>query len=270
MDLSWLTGLFKAGSCQQTIASAVDSEPVDEDANLVDSSQPDRACRDFVASRRITRGHDDQGDLYHGPGTLLSLCYEMREAVLSKEGIETHTEGDDFPAPIGSTNNNMDGVDHGGAFFAQHDMQDMYSVKERCTDLLQRMCTIASFEPALEPAGGASIRLPPKQLLLMALPQFLSQVDYSTDIFVPSHLTAQVERVYSRAPTDDAWAISFNAIILLVFSSETWTRDNDPLMLSQFALPLFQATRAALHQARLLTKPKLANVQALILLVCIP
>jgi hypothetical protein len=136
-------------------------------------------------------------------------------------------------------------------------------------DLLERICMLASFEPPMEGHEHVPIRLPPKQLLTMALPQFFSQVDYSTDLFVEAHFTANIERIYSRStsPTDDAWAICCNTVILLVLGSENWTMGNDPLMVTQFAVPLFQAMRAALRQAKFLTTPRLINVQALALLV---
>jgi hypothetical protein len=216
-------------------------------------------------SRRIIRGEDDQGDQYHGPGTLLSLCYELRDAVLSKENN----------APIDANNSKTmasDKTEDAGSrshLLSRHDSIASFPSNDRCTDLLERICTLASFEPPIEGHEHMPIRLPPKQLLLMALPQFFSQVDYSTDIFVEAHFTANIERVYSHSSsqTNDAWAICFNTIVLLVLGSENWTMGNDPLMVTQFAVPLFQAMRAALCQAKFLTTPKLINVQALALLV---
>ena len=135
--------------------------------------------------------------------------------------------------------------------------------------ILQRMCFIASFEPPFEIPDDMSIQLPPRRLLLMVLPQFFAQVDYSTDIFVKRNLFANVEKVYSRSssPANDAWAISFYIIILIVFGSEKMTKANDSLISSQFSFPFLHAIRAALHWAPFLTTSKLINVQALALLV---
>lgn len=132
------------------------------------------------------------------------------------------------------------------------------------------IASLESLEPILDGPEQVQLRLPPKQLLLMVLPQFFSQVDYSIDVFVECHLRQNIEHVYSRPPTsaNDAWAICFNTIILLVLDSEGSNRGNDPLMASQYSLPFFHAMRTALHQAHFLTTPRLINVQALALLVC--
>lgn len=221
-------------------------------------------------SRRIVRGADGVGDQYHGPATLLSLCYDLKESFLSETKRIQSTEETKASPPkavlpdstsIGSPHEIHSVIIDGGAGSA--------SLAEVSLELLERLCFVASFETQLDTPEHTSIRLPPKQLLLMVMPQFFSKVDYSTDIFVESQLTANMERIYSRAPApdNDAWAICFNTIILLVLGSDNSTRSDEPLMESQFSLPFFNAMRAALHQARFLTTPKLINVQALALLV---
>ncbi|XXH00818.1 hypothetical protein Hte_007169 [Hypoxylon texense] len=251
-DISWLTATLKQGGTQQLIANSGTSRTVDNKSDDVESS---RISGDvYMAKRRIIRGQDGQGGLHHGPGTLLSLCQELQDFVLSKEhNLQPNQE------------NAIQVLNERGG-----DAVNESNSSDKRTELLERICIIASFETpfdVLEP-DRASMRLPPKQLLLMASPQFFSQIDHSTDIFVKARFIAQVEAIYSQAlmPTDDAWAICFNTIILLVLGSESWNQGNDGLMASQFALPLFQAMRTALHQARLLTTPKLINVQALALL----
>ncbi|KAI0173498.1 hypothetical protein GGR52DRAFT_388641 [Hypoxylon sp. FL1284] len=266
-DLSWLTTTLKQGGAQRLIANAGGVQPTDK--NVVKAENPQTQSSGHVHTakkRRVIRNQDGQGGLHHGPGTLLSLCQELQDFMLSKEhGLQPAQEqvtallngrGEDASNEIG--------------YSRRRNTQSTISVSDRSAELLERICIIASFatpSDVLEP-DHAPVKLPPKQLLLMALPQFFSQIDYSTDIFMEAHFVAQVEVIYSQPlmPTDDAWAICFNTIILLVLGSDSWTRGNDGLMTSQFALPLFQAMRTALHQARLFTTPKLVNVQALALL----
>lgn len=220
-----------------------------------------------TANRRFIHGQDDQDDQYHGPGTLLSLCYEMKEAFLARGSQELLVKDRDAL----NRNNAMEVAGRDINPSTRLDSPGAFSVNESYIALLERICIIAGLEPPSEIMEPASIRVPPKQLLLMSLPQFFSQIDYSTDFFVRRRLEAQIERVYSERSTlmDDAWAICFNTIILLVWGSESWTRGNDTLMSSQFSFPLLQAMRSALDQARFLTTPKLVNVQSLGLLVCI-
>jgi hypothetical protein len=249
-ELSSLTALLKISESPRH-SRAGSTDGFDDNVSVASHHKSDvTSSPASPTSRRIIRGEDEQGDQYHGPGTLVSLCHELKDAVLAKE---------DTASPDANTNNTNN----------KRHSQCSFSSNETYTDLLDRICILASYEPPMEGHEHTPIRLPPKQLLLMALPQFFSQVDYSTDIFVETHFTANIERVYSRStsPADDAWAICFNTIILLVLGSENWTMGNDPLMVTQFAIPLFQAMRVALRQAKFLTTPRLINVQALALLV---
>ncbi|GAW13911.1 hypothetical protein ANO14919_033030 [Xylariales sp. No.14919] len=262
--LSWLTTVVKTGPSQQIVTARDVSEPTDESITSEDSVQVDAIDRDFTVNKVIIRGQDGQEDQYHGPGTLLSLCHEIKDNFVLKE--------DNMQSPKARSVSNPDGemewTSHQNINSTRKNSQSMFSIHEKCTEVLVQICNLASFEPQLEAAEDISIKLPPKQLLLMSLPQFFSQLDYSTDLFVERHLSAQIQRIYSRAPTvaDDAWATAFNIIIILVLGSESWAQGNDPLMLSQFALPLFRAVQSAFHQPRLLMTPKLINVQALALL----
>lgn len=146
---------------------------------------------------------------------------------------------------------------------------DTNDQRRKCEALLESICSIAAFQPPTEPEEITAIHLPPKQLLLMVLPQFFSHLDSSTDIFVEAKLATNIERVYSSpsTSTNDAWAICFNIIILLVLGAEDPSRGTDSLVGSQFSLPFFHVMRAAFHRAHLLTTPKLINVQSLALLV---
>ncbi|KAH9895428.1 hypothetical protein F4778DRAFT_746711 [Xylariomycetidae sp. FL2044] len=253
-DLSWLTAALKHNGAQQLIANSGTGE--NPDHNVTETDDPGitrRVIGCYPSKGRIMRGQDGTGGLSRGPGTLLSLCQELQDFVLSEESN---------PEP-------HQAVAHEPVSSGRNSTQSMLA-DGRCAELLERICIIASFDTPLEAPEQSRtvIKLPPKQLLLLALPQFFSQIDYTTDIFVETRLVAQVEVIYSQPqiPVNDAWAICFNTIILLVMGSESWSRGNDRLMVSQFAQPLFQAMRTALHQARFLTTPDLINVQALALL----
>ncbi|RYP10951.1 hypothetical protein DL765_007954 [Monosporascus sp. GIB2] len=258
-ELSWLTALYKSLDCRQGIDDCRSNGSVDENAIGTESPLSGTPASESLANRRIIRG-----DQYHGPGTLVSLCCELKETILAKEKMVQPFEKSGSAAP-----SDVEGIDQDNSPSVRNDEQNTIPGGDTCTELLERLCFVASFEPpCLDIPEHAAIRLPPKQLLLMVLPQFFSQVDYSTDVFVESHLAANIERVYSQSPTftDDVWAICFNTIILLVLGSESSLRGSDPLIGSQFLLPFFHAMRAALHQAPFLTTSRLINVQALALL----
>ncbi|KAL2012342.1 hypothetical protein VTN00DRAFT_5060 [Thermoascus crustaceus] len=135
------------------------------------------------------------------------------------------------------------------------------------------MCLEAGIEESFDlPTDHINIRLPPKQFLLMVESQFFDQADYMTDIFVRSSFWSNVDRIYSRAlrPADDAWAICFSTIILLVLGSECFARGNDQVLGSQFLEPFLSTIPAALSNSHILLAPKLINVQALALLYFSP
>ncbi|KAI0432406.1 hypothetical protein F5Y09DRAFT_143871 [Xylaria sp. FL1042] len=262
-DLSWLTATLKQGGAQQPIANSGTSPTVNN--NVASIETPPISGDVYTAKRRIIHSPDGQAGLHHGPGTLLSLCRELQDFVQEEHSPQPNQEH-----VIVALNERGEEVASESSSSRRNNAQSISSISDRRTQLLERICIIANFETpydVLEP-DRASMKLPPKQLLLMALPQFFSQRDHSTDIFVEARFMAQLETIYSQTfmPTDDAWAICFNIIILLMLGSESWAGGNDGLIASQFALPLFQAMRTALHQARFLTTPKLINVQALALL----
>ena len=140
-------------------------------------------------------------------------------------------------------------------------------------DILSRMCAEANSEESfdLQPDQNP-IRLPPKQFLMVVQNQFFQQADSATDVFVQSSFRANVEHIYSRPVTaaDEAWAIIFNTVILLVLGSEVSAGGTEPLIGSQFARPFLVTLRTALSNPRVLMATKLINVQALALLVSSP
>ncbi|KFA51947.1 hypothetical protein S40293_07066 [Stachybotrys chartarum IBT 40293] len=259
-ELFWLTSRLKAesGFFQQRTPSSDSVGLSSDDIRSVDQSGLSATYHKPKVSERVVRGHDNQGDQYHGPGTLVSLCYDLKETLVQKDIL-----GESPESPSSGSSNSKS-----TATAKMHDPPEIHGKKAKCADLMDRICATASFEAQIPLADPVAIRLPPKQLLLMVIPQYLSNVDYTTDLFVEPHLAANIERIYLRPPTpaNDAWAICFNTIILLVLDTEDVRQGNDPLARSQFSLPFFQVTQAAFQQAHLLTTPRLINIQALALL----
>lgn len=109
-----------------------------------------------------------------------------------------------------------------------------------------------------------AICLPPKQLLSMVLSQFFRDADYTTDIFVQTNFQKQLDRVYAHPsdPANEAWAVCFNVIVLLVVGIDQTTKSNDP-----FIQPYLNALRMTVNNPRVFLGPRLVNVQALALLV---
>jgi hypothetical protein len=135
-------------------------------------------------------------------------------------------------------------------------------------DKLQNLCEVAGMTEPLPPCSDQyQIHLPPKQQVITAISHFFQHVDYTTDIFVQSNLLSNIERVYSQPtkPADDAWAICFRTIILLVLGMEISAQSRNALF-GDFACSLLPS-RAALVNSRLLMTPRLIHVQTLILLV---
>lgn len=193
--------------------------------------------------RHIIRSQGDLTDRYHGPATVFALCSQFSDMVLQEQGVEAENP---------------------------HLSQEHSQTTEALKDTLTRMCLEASLEEPFDiNANQASIRLPPKQFLLMVQAQFFQHADHATDLFVQSHFCAVVEEIYSRPFTrsDEPWAVTFNTIILLVLGSEISSQSNDPLIRSQFAMPFLTTVRTALSNPNLLMAPRLINCQTLALLV---
>ncbi|PWY79188.1 hypothetical protein BO70DRAFT_429989 [Aspergillus heteromorphus CBS 117.55] len=132
-------------------------------------------------------------------------------------------------------------------------------------DTLQHLCEITgTVEPFPPYSDRIAAPLLPKEQAITAVDSFLQSQDCQTDVFVPGSLRANLERVYSQhpqQPDDDTWAICFQAITILGLRLETSTQAGFGESARSF-LP----SRAALVNSRLLTTPRLINVQTLILL----
>lgn len=207
------------------------------------------------AHRHILRCSSSLTDRYHGPCTLFALCNEFSDNLLSAQ-----LEKPSNPPKAGCPRK-------------KKQKPNTPAVEDAVKDILGHICLAAGTEEPVDLQSDLiPIRLPPKQFLLMAQTQFFQQADYATDIFMPSHFCSNVERVYSRplTPIDEAWAICFNTIILLVLGPESSTQDCDSLIGSQFIRPFLMTVRSALSNPRVLMAAKIINVQALALLVSIP
>ena len=203
--------------------------------------------------RHIVRSSSNLTDRYHGPCTLFALCNELCDTLLSVQVAQTPTSVDDG--------------------LPQSKRHNRPAINDAAKDLLGRMCLEAGIEESSDfQADFTPVRLPPKQFLLMAQTQFFQQVDYATDLFVQSRFWSNVERVYSRrlTPADEAWAICYNAIILLVLGPASLEQNCDSHIVSQFVGPFLVNIRSALCNPQVLMVAKIVNVQALALLVSTP
>jgi hypothetical protein len=246
-ELSNLAMLLKTNGSQRSSVEIAE----EEDSPLVfmdDDHFIEHAASSPPTDRHIIRSQGDLTDRYHGPATIFALCSQFSDTVLLEHG----SEADILHLPQES--------------LAADRSQTMEALK----DTLTRMCLEASLEEPFDiNTNQASIRLPPKQFLLMVQAQFFQHADYATDLFVQSHFCAVVEEIYSRpfAHNDEPWAITFNTIILLVLGSEMSTQSSDPLFGSQFAMPFLTTVRTALSNPSLLMASRLINCQTLALLV---
>jgi hypothetical protein len=191
-----------------------------------------------LADVQVFHNHADMVERCHGPSSLFVLCNHFRLRALAANGAEDH-----------NNNNN-----HSAA------LQDM----------LQNLCQIAgSTEPFPSYSDQTAIKLLPKQHAMTAVEHFIQHVDCTTDLFVPGNLRAQLDRVYESAapakPGDDVWMICFKVITLLVLGMEISTQA-PTVLVGDFARSLLPS-RASLVNSRLLTTPRLINVQTLVLLV---
>ncbi|TGO49657.1 hypothetical protein BCON_0204g00080 [Botryotinia convoluta] len=183
---------------------------------------------DDYADFHVFYNQTDRIDYYHGPLSLFVLCKQFRSCAVSANDAECNTP-----------------------------LQDM----------LQNLCERAGVVEPFPPFGSQPvINLLPKQQLTTIIGHFFQHVDCAADIFVKSNLLAQVERIYSHNPEpgDDVWAICFQAITVLVWGMEISAQSGNGLF-GDFARS-FLPSRAALVNSRLLTTPRLINVQTLILL----
>lgn len=123
--------------------------------------------------RHIVRSQGDLTDRYHGPCTLFALCSQFSDTAL---------------------------VEQDGSIATHDTVHSDHSLKnEALKDILTRMCLEASLEEPFDiKADHTTIRLPPKQFLMMVQAQFFQRTDYATDLFVQSHFCSVVEEIYSR------------------------------------------------------------------------
>lgn len=180
-------------------------------------------------------GEDEQGSRA-GPFSLLILCETFRQRVLS----------------------------------CREPMATAATARDMLGKSLQALCeTAAETEAFPQCHETGPVELPPKQQVLAAVGQFLQYSDCVTDIFVPSHLMANLETVYAhpqRTGDSELWATCFKTITLLVLGVEINKQQSPPTFVGDFARSMLPS-RITLLTPRLLASPKLVNIQILILLV---
>lgn len=200
----------------------------DNDDN--DGSASHSPYSDYITDSQVLHNQVDKVGFYHGPQSLFVLCKQFRSYVLSTSMVEC---GDPLRVMLQS--------------------------------LSERAGVLEPFPPF---SGQPVVNLMPKQQATTVIGHFLQHVDCTTDVFVKNNLLAHVERIYSQStePVDDVWAICFQAITVLVWGLELSTQAGSGLF-GDFARS-FLPSRAELVTSRLVTTPRLINVQTLILLVC--
>lgn len=231
LSLSIAQNMDQDNSCSisSTRQASVRGSSHEEDDE--DRSTSPSIHNDDCTDLHVFHNQVDMIDYYHGPLSLFVLCKQFRSCALSLSDTECG-------APL--------------------------------QDMLQRLCEKSGvLEPFPSFGGQSVINLLPKQQATTVISHFFQHVDCATDVFVKSNLLAHIERIYSQwtEPGDDVWAICFQAITVLVWGMEISAQAGNGLF-GDFARS-FLPSRAALVNSRLLTTPRLINVQTLILLVCI-
>ncbi|KAF4335934.1 GAL4-like transcriptional activator [Fusarium beomiforme] len=223
MSNSYLTSLVKGGSSVRSLSLPAE-EWVPENHAGTDSAAVSHT------NRHIVRNTSQSLDRYHGPCSLYALCKEFQDDPLF--------------------------------YISENNISGQSAVPEQV--LLQEMINEASNEPHLDmlshPAG---ICLPPRQFLNLVIGPFFKNIDYATDVFVRSNFQPHVDRIYSQpiGPSDEGWAVCFNAIVLLGIKKEPTIQGN-----SHFVQTLLQTLKVAINNPRVFLTPRLVNVQALALL----
>lgn len=205
-----------------------DNNNENDDDNM--SESPSSLLTVKSTGTHIFRSRVDMVDRYYGPSSLFGLCNGFRLRASAASG--------------------------------------MIEPSDSLEEMLESICKIAGTTEHFPAYSDQSLNdLLPKQQTLAAVDKFFQHVDSSTDLFVQSSLLSNLERVYSQPmkSRDETWAICLKTIILLVLGNEMSTQANNALF-GDFALS-FLPSRAALVNSRLLTVPRLINVQTLILLV---
>lgn len=239
--LTNLTTLLKADTTKNPLRLQSEEEMVDADVLSSGCCSANGSSFSRPMDRHIFCDQATHTDRYHGPCSPFSLCKEFSGILLA--GARASND-----ILVRSARENQMG-------------SHRISSSEAVEDALGRMCSDAGADEPYDPqADYVPARLPPKPILLMVILQFFEQSDYATDIFVQSSFMRQVERIYSQhtTPVDEAWVICFNTIILLVLGTENTIQGSDPFLLT---------VRTSLGNSRVLTIPKLVNVQALAILV---
>ncbi|KAF2827804.1 hypothetical protein CC86DRAFT_347591 [Ophiobolus disseminans] len=213
-------------NCEREKGSANDAEDVPEDSGEGGSPDDSSPASRDAIELHIFRNRVDMTDRYHGPSSLFSLCNHFRIRAL-----------------------------------------ECTPPKHPRLDMLHNLCEIAGVTESFPFSTDQPLtHLLPKQQVVTALNFFFQHLDCTIDIFVQSNLLSNLERVYSQPPTpdDDPWVVCFKAITLLVLGTEI-SRRSDNALFGDFTRSILPS-RVGLVNSRLLSTPRLINVQTLIIL----
>lgn len=222
----------QGSSSRRSPVDDYDDDDNDEEEDEDDEEEAFSRPRNTSRELLVFRNQADMVDRYHGPSSLLVLCNHFRIQVQAAG----HTVG---AGPL--------------------------------SDILQNVREIAGSTELFPSGCDHSPDYPlPKQQAITAISHFFQHINCSTDIFVQRNLLANLERVYAEPERhrDDGWATCFKAITLLVLGIEVSAQAGNALF-SDFARSCLPS-RTAMVNPRLLSTPRLINVQTLILLVSPP
>ncbi|KAG8629795.1 hypothetical protein KVT40_001414 [Elsinoe batatas] len=181
----------------------------------------------------IFRSQIDHVDRWHGSSSLFVLCNRLKIRAMS-----SNKKGGDTVVPL--------------------------------SDLIQNLCDFTGRSDPFPAFSDQPLnQLVPKQQAQTAIEHFFRHVDYTTDLFVKDNLLANLDRLYSQPvqPHDEAWSVCFRVMVLLVLGLEISTQlgNGSDALFGNFARS-FLPSRASMVNSRLVTTPRLINVQTLILL----
>jgi hypothetical protein len=240
--LGLLESQFRIGSNRSQLGSpagsilGVDADDRSDGEMDEDDEEPQHSTSTsvFNAEGETFRDPVDGAARWHGPTSLYALCTRYRQRLAAKDNP---VDGGRFTLSASASI-----CEHAGRLDVLPTISD-----QSTSELLSHVQVTA------------------------AIDMFLANVDYSTDIFEPSTLRANVERVYSqsmRSDQDEAWLICLKTIFVLALGLQIHPRRGERHggLFSSLARSILPS-RVEMVSSRLLGPARLINVQALILLV---
>lgn len=223
--------IANTGDSQVSMSLAATSASI-EYADDEEDHESDDQSRDSDLSRSsVFQSQGDMAGHYHGHSSIFVLCSRFRT------WLKTYN-------------------------------QHQQNKRELLCEATQALCDIASKVEPFPVLSDQSLTLQlPQEQVIASVEYYFRNMDYSIDIFVEEHVLMNLRRIYTepKQPDDEVWLICFRAIVLLVLGTEIASQDCT--LFGNFAR-VFLPSHAGLVNPQLLMKPRLINVQALILLVC--